>query len=133
MTTNEILQIKKMLEGNYPKLKDSEDAVFVMMLADYQFGLMAEASKNFMMTSKFPPTIANLLEEYEKVKLYRKTEIVRQMNNAGIFKDQSEFLKATRFIERDIIPDWFKTKMINFVEGNQKLGADKQLLLGLVS
>lgn len=130
MTIEEVLKIKKFLEGNYPKLKEADDEVYTMMLAEYEFNLMIEAAKNHIKKNKFPPTIANLLEEYDKVLRYYKTKIVRKMQNAGIFKTITEFEKALRFVERDIIPDWFRDMMIEFIKNDNQLGNNKVKFLG---
>lgn len=132
MTIEQSLQIKRMLEGNFLKVKELDDNLFVAMMADYEFLVMVEAVKNYIITNKFQPTIAALIEEYNKIKLFHKTEIVRQMRDAGCFKSSSEYQKALTFIERDIIPDWFRDMMIKFIN-QPKLSKDKQLLLGMVS
>lgn len=131
MTIEEVLKIKKFLEGNYPKLKETGDEVFTMMLSEYDFSIMVEAAKNYIKLNKFAPTIASLLEEYNKIIKHRKTEIVREMYKAGKFANVTEFEKSLMFVERDIIPDWFRNMMIEFIKNDNQLGNNKVKLLGL--
>ena len=121
MTIQEVIQIKRLLEGNFLKVKEMDDNVFISILADYKYQIMTEAVKNYIRENKFQPTIAVLIEEYNKVVNYQKTQIVRQMNQCGWFKHHSEYEKALVWVTRDIIPEWFKRLMMQFVQSNKSI------------
>lgn len=133
MTRSEVIKIKSLLEGNYPNLAKQDDLVYLSILKDYDYSIMAEATKNIIMREKFPPNIAVILEEYDKVASSKTLKIIKAMNDAGLFYHPTELDKAIKWAKRNSFPDWFKQMMIDFLNQNQKLGMDKQFLIGASS
>lgn len=131
MTVQQSLTIKRLLEGNFLKVKEQDDEIYVAMLSEYDFEKMQTAVKNFILKSKFPPTIADLVEEYKKLKDSRQIEIVNQMKFAGIFRDNTEYEKALSMVERGIIPDWFQ-KMMDEFRNNYLQNSSRRMYLGSV-
>ena len=77
-------------------------------LRDYSYKTFVAAIKNIIRKSKFLPKITELLEECENCKEKTKFEVLEYMKNQGYFKSGSEYDKAISFLERNIIPEWFK-------------------------
>ena len=77
-------------------------------LRDYSYKTFVAAIKNIIRKSKFLPKITELLEECENCKEQTKFEVLEYMKNQGYFKSGSEYDKAISFLERNIIPEWFK-------------------------
>ncbi len=130
MIHSEIIKIKKLLEGNYPSLAKQDDLVYLSILKDYDYNIMAEATKNIIMREKFPPNIAVILEEYNKVASSKTLKIIQAMNDAGMFYHHTELDKAILWAKKNLFPDWFRQMMIDFLNQNKKLIMDKQFLIG---
>lgn len=80
-------------------------------LRDYNYKTFVVAIKNIIRKSKFLPKITELLEECDNCKEKTKFEVLEYMNSQGYFKDGSEYDKAIMFLERNNIPEWFKTDL----------------------
>lgn len=129
MTVHEVIRIKRLLEGNFLKVKEMDDNVFVAAFNEYDFELMQIACMQYIKKSKFQPTIANIIEEYEQVLQSEKTEIVKLMNSQGWFYHSTEYEKALSWVKRDNIPEWFKNMMIEFINQNKQLKTQNIKLL----
>ena len=94
-------------------------------LKEYSYQTIIDAVKNIIKTSKFVPKISELIEECENCKSASRNEVLKYMREAGYFKlgiirENGEqiiltdehaarnYEKATRFLERGIIPDWLQ-------------------------
>lgn len=66
MTKEEYTQLKAYLIGAYQNLVIT-DIVWYDILKEYDFKMMLRASKNYIKQSSFPPTIASLIKEHDKV------------------------------------------------------------------
>lgn len=80
-------------------------------LKDYSYETFIIAIKSIIRKSKFLPKITELLEECENNKEQRKYDILNFMQSRGYFKSPKEYDKASVFLERNIIPKWFKEDM----------------------
>lgn len=129
MTVQEIIRIKRLLEGNFLKVKEMDDKVFVAAFNEFDFGLMQIACMQYIKKNKFQPTIANIIDEYDQVLKSQKTEIVKLMNSRGWFHHSTEYEKALSWVVRDIIPEWFKNMMIEFINQNKQLKTQNIKLL----
>lgn len=131
MTINEALSIKRLLEGNYLKVKEMDDTVFSAMLSELNYKTMQETCINYIKTNKFVPNIANLIDAYNDTLAKERQVVIHQMNQAGYFYSTTEYEKALLFAEKNIIPHWFKKMMLDFLGHNKKISNDKkQLLIG---
>lgn len=83
---------------------------------------LARAIKKIIKANKFYPTIAELLEECEKVESNYQSAIVEKMINDGYFHNHREIEKAYHFIETGLIPKWFLKDM-------KKYGYQNSILL----
>lgn len=88
---------------------------------EYDYDTFIRATKEIVRTSKFVPKIADLIEVCEKQKEVKKREILDYMKEEGYFYlsyrpehklDEAQatrnYMKAINFLERGIIPDWFR-------------------------
>lgn len=111
-----------MLEGNYPSLQKQEDMIYLSILQEYKFNTMSEAIKNIIKREKFPPNIAKILEEYERVEASKVLIVIKAMNDAGLFYHPTEYDKAMRWAQKGFLPEWFKQMMRDFLNNkNNKL------------
>lgn len=122
-----------MLEGNYPSITKQDDVIYLSIMGKYNYSIMAEAIKNIIMREKYPPNIAVILEEYDKVASSKTLKIIKAMNDAGLFYHPTELDKAIKWAKRNSFPQWFKQMMIDFLNQNKKLNMDKQFLIGASS
>ena len=89
MTQKEAMTIKQLIDGAYPIIKNNQDSdlSYVTILVEYDCYLMSLAVKEIIKTSTYPPTIANILDKYEKVRKDKLMTIVDDMNVKGVFPD----------------------------------------------
>jgi len=89
MTQKEAMTIKQLIDGAYPIIKNNQDSdlSYVTILVEYDCYLMSLAVKEIIKTSTYPPTIANILDKYEKVRRDKLMAIVDDMNVKGVFPD----------------------------------------------
>lgn len=136
MTDKQAIYIKTFLEGAFPILKETKesDLVYVVMLKEYDFETMFQATKNYIKKSCYAPTIAGLIQEYDLLMAERKKlltnkllEIVADMEKAGAFKPNedyrklSEYEKAVLAIEDNNLSDKLKSKILAFVKNDKNI------------
>jgi hypothetical protein len=129
MIPTEVIQIKRMLEGNYLKAKEMDDTVFVLTLAEYDYQTMQQAVINYIKVNKYQPTVANLIDEYEEVVKRNSQVVIHEMARCGVFACESEYEKALVWAEKGLFPNWFKDTINKFVL-TRNLDAKKVLYLG---
>lgn len=106
-----------------------ECSVYYEFLQGYNYDTFRTAVKNIIRKSKFLPKITEILEECDNCKEHTKNAVLTFMANQGYFKSPIEYDKATTWIERNIIPNWFKEDMKKYhsmmnkeqLEYNQRL------------
>ena len=103
----------------------NEIKIYYDFLKKYNSETLKKAVKNIIEKSNFAPKISELIEECEKQKSSTRNEVLNFMRETGYFKlgiirsngeqimltdEQAmrNFEKATIFLERGIIPDWFQ-------------------------
>ena len=101
-------------------------------LRDYSYKTFVAAIKNIIKKSKFLPKITELLEECENCKEQTKFEVLEYMKSQGYFKAGSEYDKAISFLERNIIPEWFKEDLNKYYKMmlSNRLEHKETLLIG---
>lgn len=94
-------------------------------LKEYNYQTMIDAVNSIIRKSKFAPKISELIEECENCKSTTRFEVLKYMRKTGYFKlgiirENGEqiiltdehairnYEKASRFLERGIIPDWLQ-------------------------
>lgn len=145
MTDKEAIYIKTFLEGAFPMLKESKesDLTYVVMLREYDFEIMFEATKNYIKKSCYVPTIAGLIREYDLLVAERKKlftnkllEIAADMEKAGAFKPNedhrklSEYEKAVLAIEDNNLSDKLKSKILAFAKNDKNVKLMLETLSG---
>lgn len=128
---NKILATLRIAYPYYFKdLSKEESIAFVNLyskkLSTYEPNTVISAIDEVITTSKFMPTISEIVEKceaHEKIYYLKK---LKAMYETGYFKTEGEYGKALNWIYEDklIIPDWLKEDVKKF--DNQ----DKNLLEG---
>ena len=146
MTDKEAIYIKTFLEGAFPMLKESKesDLTYAVMLKEFDFETMFQATKNYIKKSVYTPTIAGLILEYEVIKKTKEIEskqrlllILEQMKDSGVLQHYeykpgaglSEFERAFYSVENNKISESLKEKIMLFSKKNEQV----KLLLESVS
>lgn len=101
-------------------------------LREYNYQTFVEAVKSIIRKSKFLPKITELLEECEKYKEHTKFEVLEFMKSKGYFKATSEYEKAIKYLETNVIPEWFRNDLNEHYRMMQqvKLEHKETLLIG---
>lgn len=127
MTPVEFTKQMKILALSYNKEFD-EDTVTIWYeyFKEIKKEILEVSLKQIIMKNKYMPSISEILEECKKQKENTRHEIVEFMNKQGYFKSLDEYDKANKWLNEDIIPNWFVEDMkkyyTNFIEyKNQKL------------
>lgn len=138
MTDKEAIYIKTFLEGAFPMLKESKesDLTYAVMLKEFDFETMFQATKNYIKKSVYTPTIAGLILEYEIVIKTKEIEskqrlllILEQMKDCGILQHHefkpgaglSEFERAFYSVEDNSIDEDLKKKILQFSKNNEEV------------
>jgi hypothetical protein len=112
MTAEEFIKIMKILSLSYSKDFDEDTIkVWYMQFKNIEIEIFKKAINEIIRRNKFMPSIAELLEECEKQNKNKKFSVLEKMKSDGYFKYVSEYDKATKWLESEIIPDWFKEEL----------------------
>jgi hypothetical protein len=133
MTQKEAMTIKQLIDGAYPIIKNNQDSdlSYVTILVEYDCYLMSLAVKEIIKTSTYPPTIANIVKMYEKVRKEHLMKIVDEMEKKGYFPDTPkgccDYWTAVECAESGKISD---RVMPYFLEYSAKENKDIKHLIG---
>lgn len=117
----EFLKGIKMLESFYQTEFNQEDLrLWYGVLKEISYEIYAKAIGELVKTSKFLPTIADILKQCEIVEINKKMMTIEKMKKGGYFKSETEYIKSLEWIEKGIIPKWFEEDMTKFIS-NEKL------------
>ena len=120
------MEQSKLISGVIAKLriaypyyfKELDEETIIGLVKMYQDQIVGYAPQvviksidQIIKTSKFMPTIAEILEKCESNKFSYIVPIIEKMKEAGYFKDSKEIEKTYTFIERGIIPNWLLEDM----------------------
>jgi hypothetical protein len=128
MTDEQVVAIKKYVEGAYPMMKsnDDSDLVWFDLLQDQEYYGILQSIKNYIRAgNKFPPTVSEIIKGYSLIIMEFNDEVLRLMDEDGFFNDppggeievalwnkQNRKRKALVWMSRDYpkenIPRWFK-------------------------
>ena len=115
MTKPEFIKAMTYLGTMYGKSYDENDiSLQYEFYKDLEYQLFIRAIKNHIKTSSFEPKVKDLLDSYEVVKREKGNVILLRMKERGYFKDVREYDKATVWLERGIIPEWFRKDMMEY-------------------
>lgn len=119
----------------FDKLTDEEFTGLVIMYQEelYMYNKMTltNAIKSIIRKSKFMPTLNEIIEECEMLKIRKKNIIIEKMIVAGYFKDPKEIDKTYKFMEEGIIPDWLLEDMKKYgYEEEKSIGYTEKKMLG---
>ena len=103
-----------------------ELSVYYDFLKEFTDETLIKAIKKIISTSKFLPKITELVETCEQCKETMKFEVLEYMNLQGYFKSSSEYDKASIWLERNIIPFWFKEDMKKYLKMKQQCQLDNR-------
>lgn len=99
----------------FKELEDYEFLGLVSMyqeeLIDYNEMTINNAIKYIIRNNKYMPTIKELIDACELVKVNNKNSVIQSMINDGYFRDPREIEKAYHFLENGVIPNWLLEDM----------------------
>jgi hypothetical protein len=145
VTDKQAIYIKTFLEGAFPMLKESKesDLTYVVMLKEYDFETMFQATKNYIKKSVYVPTIAGLIKEYENVIEQNKRlaqqellNIADRMEETGFFKTNEDFRKLSEYeeaclmIQENNITEDLKNKILKFTKNDKNVKLMLETLSG---
>lgn len=113
-----------------------ECEIFYDFLRSYSVNTWVEAVNKYISVSKFPPKPVDLLELCDKVqsetKIQSQFEVLHFMKAMGYFKHSSEYDKAVTWLERNIVPEWFKEDLNKYYKmmKTEKLENKEVLMIG---
>jgi hypothetical protein len=109
MTFEEVVHIRNYVRGAYPQVKDSSestDAVWFDMLKDCAYlGILASVKDYIKKGKQYPPTLAEIIKNYEVVLDSHQDDILNQMILDGVFDDPEG--------TNEDIADWNKENRID--------------------
>lgn len=133
MTQEELVKGLKVLGIAYSKEFTKEEcSTYYEFLQEYTYETFKIAVKNIIKKSKFIPKISDLVEECENQRKLTRHEILDFMQLKGYFKNPVEYEKASKWLERGIIPEWFRNDMKKYyaMMNQDKLDYQNQKLIG---
>ena len=108
----EFTQQMKILSVSYGKDLDEETVeVWYEYFKSIEKEVFKRALKKIITTSKYMPSISEILEECEKTDKEIKLNVLDQMKERGYFKDVSEYEKTIMWLEKGIVPKWLLEDM----------------------
>lgn len=108
----EFTQQMKILAISYGKDFDSDTInVWYQYFKGVENETFKRAINKIIITNKFMPSIAEILEFCEKEKENIKLFVLDKMKEKGYFKTTREYEKALDFAKKDVIPKWLLKDM----------------------
>lgn len=77
----------------------------------YDVNTMDLVIKNIIKNYDFMPSLKEVIDEFDKIRLDRKYDVIEKMKEDGYFKSPKELDKIYKFLEDGIIPSWFLEDM----------------------
>ncbi|MFQ6896460.1 MAG: replicative helicase loader/inhibitor [Turicibacter sp.] len=136
MTQLEFTKGMTLLTVAYPRLEVDQTTmeVWYSFFEDIRADVFIAAVKSFVRSSKFAPTINELLQYCEDCKGRIQNETLNEMLSQGYFhrgvddnQAMRNFEKACRWVERGTEPQWLKDDMRQYYK--LKLSNESQLRL----
>lgn len=112
MNKEDFVKALKFLGTAYNKEFDKDQVeVWYSFLMNYNYETLKDSIKEIIKTRKYIPTINEMIEICEKTKKEKRYDILEKMKSEGYFKTIEEYEKASMWMERNIIPNWFREDM----------------------
>lgn len=122
MIIKEALIIKSLLEtaypNSYPKI---EDGMFYMLIKDYNYERTLDAVKEIISTSKYPPSFAEIKENYDKLKYKNLEKIINEMYNVGYYRFGRDYEKTIKMIREGIVPNFIQEDIDEYLKNKNKV------------
>lgn len=116
-----ILKLKLAYPSYFNKLTDEELIALAQMYKDelnsYNEKTLNIAIKNLIRTSKYMPSLNEIICECESNKTHNANTILERMKKDGYFKNANELDKAYMWLAKGIIPTWLKEDMKAYQQG----------------
>lgn len=121
-----VMKLKTMYPYYFEKMDEMQIAslckTYQEELSQYNEETLKSAIKEIIRTSKYMPSLNEIIEQCEKSRVHQTNEIVELMWQDGYFKkgaygelDDSQayrnYNKTLKFIEEGIIPEWLREDM----------------------
>ena len=121
-----MIRLKTAYPYYFRDLKEEETlgmyAMYEEELSQYNEETLTSAIKEIIRTSKYMPSLNEIIEQCEKSRVHQTNKIVEKMWEDGYFKkgtygelDESQayrnYNKTLKFIEEGIIPEWLREDM----------------------
>ena len=112
---NKLVKVLRLTYSYYFKDMGKEETLlfnqlYYSKLKIYNYDIVAKAIDKIITTSKYMPTLAELVEECEKQKKLFYKDILMGLYQHNYFKDEREYNKVLMWFDREnpIIPGWLK-------------------------
>ncbi len=111
----------------FKDMSEDEAIAFITLytkkLSKYEPNIVITAIDKIITSSKFMPSIAEVLEKCDEEKSKNNQDIISKMIDDNYFKNQQEINKAVSWLDEGVIPQWFKKDMekYGYNELNQQL------------
>lgn len=116
-----ILKLKLAYPSYFNKLTDEELIALAQMYKDelsgYNEKTLNIAIKNLIRTSKYMPSLNEIIQECDSNKTHNANTILERMKKDGYFKSANELDKAYMWLAKGIIPTWLKEDMKAYQQG----------------
>lgn len=102
-------------------------------LSGYDELTLMTVVKSIIRTNKYMPSLKELIDECEKVKIRNRNSIINRMEQDGYFKSLDEVAKAYKFLSTGIIPDWFLKDLKKYGYQSSRQLSNNNLLEGEIT
>lgn len=123
MRAIEFTKEMKILAMSYNKdFTEETISLWYEQFKDIKKDNLHKAIKQIIITNKYMPSIAELLDGCKKENKKSKLITLEKMKLNGYFKNITEYNKAINWLEKDITPEWLLNDMKEyFINENKKL------------
>ncbi len=128
MKDEQVVAIKKYVEGAYPMMKSNDDAdlVWFDLLQDEEYYGILQSVKNYIRAgNKFPPGVSEIISGYSLIISGFADDVLKLMDDDGYFEDKEgldseisdwnrsnrktkAFIWMSTSFPKETIPNWFK-------------------------
>ena len=119
LINNVVMRLKIAYPSYFSRLSNEELIALVQIykeeLNGYNDKVLNSAVRQLIRTSKYMPTLNEIINECEKNKSHNANEIIERMIADGYFKSPQEIDKAYKFIQENNIPSWLKEDMKKYI------------------
>ena len=123
MSEIEFLKVIKILQASYLKDFDEDTIkIWYIQFKDIKYNILLNAVTSIVRKNKYMPSISEILEECDNASNKVKYDILEKMKKSNYFKTSLEYEKANKWLEKNIIPEWFKNDMKLYI--NKQIGVN---------